>query len=118
MEYWRGYVPGTYYPIDWQCEICNGSTLMWGFTHGHCRCTQCLVQYQFKAGTIPSVTIVPFDDFSPEVKTYTPIAPVSLLKDEFVEPFKKLWNEYAVTIEAVSMKTLEEVVKELQDATD
>jgi len=75
MDYWRGYMD---WPLasEWECIVCGARVLVWGFIHGICRCEHCHAEYAML-------------DRSKRVTV-----PISLLKDEYVEPAKYLWGKY------------------------
>lgn len=71
------------WPVDrnWTCETCGSSAwwLRWGLVHGHCFCLQCGHPYSLLKNV--------------EGGWRRTTTPRSVLRDEFVEPAKKAWDE-------------------------
>jgi len=85
MNYWEGYMN---WPLhkDWECPFCGGYLLIWGFTHGVCRCNLCHAQFTMR-------------QHGKRVTT-----PVCLVKPEYATAFTKLWAEQNRPIDDYSDK--------------
>ena len=75
MNYWKGQMNWELNE-DWKCPICGWVGLTWGLPHGTCRCDICHVQFRMR------------DEGDKVVST-----PICKLKDEYFEPFKKMWAD-------------------------
>jgi len=70
----------------------------------------------FKAGTIPSVTLSSIDDpLLEKPKRYEPQVPECLLKPEFEDAFKEIWDKNQTTVEAVPQTYWDKIAQELKD---
>ena len=102
MEAWRGLMN---WPREkgWSCEICGGTTLIWGLLHARCRCVHCHTQYHMR-------------DESDSVVT----KPICMLKPNYFAAFKKLWPELRVYIEDVTDEQWEAALRntELEEVND
>ncbi len=89
MEYWRGQMS---WPTkrDWRCEICGGGAhfLLWGLGHGICRCDRCHALYKMRDAKDNMVT-----------------TPICILKDDYMEPMRKMWLEEGVPYEDLTPET-------------
>lgn len=83
MDYWRGYVDWEL-SYHWNCWACGNKSLEWGMIHAECRCTVCGVHYFMRDENGQRVTV-----------------PISMTKDEYVEPFKLIWAKYHRHIDEV-----------------
>jgi len=90
MEYWEGQMN---WPIDekWVCETCGEyHGLEWGLVNGECRCNNCHIHYMMRDGD----TIL--------------TKPKSLLKDEYKEPIRKIYDKYHVPYDEMTDEMLDE----------
>lgn len=76
MNYWEGYMNWPLNP-DWTCQTCGEHAgLIWGMVHAVCRCNACHTQYYMR------------DENHQMTDT-----PICMLKDEYKEPAKQLWEK-------------------------
>ena len=93
MEYWQG---GMDWAIDsgWTCDTCGENIgLEWGMVHAQCRCNRCHTQYTMRA-----------DDAERTILT----TPKCMLKDEYREPIKQVWQKYQVTMSEMTDEMIDE----------
>lgn len=86
MEYWKGGMDW-YTEPEWTCWACGADAmwLEWGLIHAECRCSRCGVHYFMR------------DDSGKAVTT-----PIVMTKEEYIDPFKKIWAKHRKHIDTVS----------------
>jgi len=77
MNAWYGFMD---WPLDrdWQCETCDERwPLIWGITHGTCRCDKCHTEYRMRdeGGTVVT-------------------RPICRLKEEYRRPARWAWKKW------------------------
>ena len=90
MEYWRGEMWWTL-SEDWRCIVCGHKGMTWGFVHAECRCDMCHARYYMRDRDKKVVTV-----------------PITLLKDNFREPARELWEKYRLPIDELTDAQWEE----------
>ena len=104
MQYWKGSMS---WPLDadWTCETCGtgpfflagfmtDSNLTWGLVHARCRCDTCHTQYHMRDDNGEIVSI-----------------PLCMLKLEYKEPARILWERDSVPIDRITETTWASVVE-------
>lgn len=80
---------------DWHCEICGTQhpIMEWGFSHGHCYCTVCGAYYcmysEYPTGANGH-------------KGVTTFHPILSMKEEYIEPAKKMWAKECIYLDDVT----------------
>jgi hypothetical protein len=93
MEYWRGYMD---WKLDngWVCPTCGKNEgLEWGLVHAQCRCNVCHTEFTMRNKDEAVVT-----------------TPICMLKDEYKEPVKKIYDKYQVPIEEMTDEMFNEFI--------
>jgi hypothetical protein len=81
---------------EWTCEVCDNKPLFmfgnfiiwglsWGIVHGQCTCDKCHAPY----------TMLPYDGF-----------PKSLIKPEYKDVIKIIWNEEKKPVDEITEEDL------------
>lgn len=101
MEYWRGHMNWAV-DRDWMCEICGDPEkrdklwtpgMTWGMIHAECRCNRCHAVYRMRDKDGVMIT-----------------RPKLMIKEAYVDPFKKMWTERHLPFDEVA----DDLEKEVQ----
>jgi len=100
MNEWYGTMDWPIEP-DWVCETCgNGSGgLVWGLTHGTCRCDMCHTPYRMRKGE----TIL--------------TRPSNQIKEIYRLPVRLTWASYKLPIDQLSDEQWEEFLDKQKEVT-
>lgn len=92
MEYWTGIMNA---PLDgdWKCATCGDRYLIWGLVNGQCRCETCHTEYMMRNGDKYVTT------------------PILMLKEEYRQPIKQVWDKYHVPISQMTDEMIDEFME-------